>query len=225
MSQEFKSGGSGGWNGDGDKVPFNKNDMGKVNNGPFVFFNGVPVAQVSSWKVEFVGKSHPLAGGAEFGSAVSITPSLPQAIRKLYAITDSRIEAARKSHANERLERIYSHLSPQHLFPRAVIEVMAITGRSGSVVFMRPVPSLASMLHGEKLPRGVTIRNDRIGDPRDQATGNVVFRPHVIRDEELSAKAEKIYADAGGAGLMLWNWLESVYYERFGPPSEHGVCN
>ncbi len=219
MSQEFKSG----WNGDGngDKVPFNKNDMGKINNGPFVFFNGVPVAQVSSWKVEFVGKSHPLA----FGSAVSITQSLPQAIRKLYAITDSRIESARKSHANERLERIYSHLSPQHLFPRAVVEVMAINGHSGSVVFMRPVPSLAAIVHGENLPRGVTIRNDRIGDPRDPTTGPVVFRPHVIRDEELSAKADKIYADAVGAGLMLWNWLESVYYERFGPPSEHGVCN
>ena len=90
---------------------------------------------------------------------------------------------------------------------------------------MRPVPSLAAILHGENLPRGVTIRNDRIGDPRDPTSGPVVFRPHVIRDEELSTKAEKIYADAGGAGLMLWNWLESVYYERFGPPAEHGVCN
>lgn len=223
MSQEFKSGGSD--DGHGDKVPLNKNDLGKVDNWPFVFINGVPVAQVTSWKVEFHGKDHPLATGIPSKSMSSTHPSLPLAIRELYAITDSRVESARKSHANERLERIYSHLSPQHLFPRAVIEVLAITGRSGSVVFMRPVPSLSAMIHGEKLPRGVTIRNDRIGDPRDPTSGRVVFRPHVIRDDALSDKAEKIYADAGGAGLMLWNWLESVYYERFGPPREHGVCN
>ena len=218
MSQEFKSG----WNGNGDKVPPNKNDMGKVNNGPFITINGIPIANVKSWSLS-TGPNGP--AGKMLVECKTTHPSLPLAIQELYSVLDSRIESARKSHANEQLERIYSHLSPQHLFPRAVVEVMAINGHSGSVVFMRPVPSLDAMIHGEKLPRGVTIRNDRIGDPRDPTTGPVVFRPHVIRDEELSAKADKIYADAVGAGLMLWNWLESVYYERFGPPSEHGVCN
>lgn len=237
MSQKFNGGdGDDGYSGgSGDSTPPHKNDMGKVNNGPFITINGIPIANVKSWSLS-TGPDGPTVK-MHIGHK-STHPSLPLAIRELYAITDSRVATARKSHANEKPERIYSHIAPQHLFPRPVVEVMAISGRSGSVVFMRPVPSLAAMIHGHKVPRGVSIRNDRIGDPRDVLTGDVVFRPHVIHDDAASDKAEKVYVEScgadggslngahvGGCSERLWNFLECVYYERFGPPREHGVCN